>query len=155
RSARDARSRNDAYPMSNRVRDERGVALLIVLTIVALLTITVIEFTYNVQLDHHRTRNSLDAMQSKLLARSGINLVETFLAQDDNDQYDAKTEDWALALKQFCSGIQLEPTMRIKCDWEDESAKINVNVCRPPKQSSQPAPTGTPRANTANQFCID
>lgn len=117
--------------MRRSTRDESGVALVIVLTIVALLTITVMEFTYNVQLDRHRTRNSLDAMQAKLLARSGINLAETFLAQDQDEKYDAFNEEWALALAEFCAGIELEPTMRLRCSWEDESGKINVNLTRP------------------------
>lgn len=122
-------------------RDESGVALVIVLTIVALLTITVMEFTYNVQLDHHRTRNSLDAMQSKLLARSGINLAESFLAEDQDDKYDAFNEEWALALDEFCSGIQIEPTMRLRCGWEDESGKININLTRPRQTNQQADPT--------------
>jgi type II secretory pathway component PulK len=117
--------------MKRSTRDESGVALVIVLTIVALLTITVMEFTYNVQLDRHRTRNSLDAMQAKLLARSGINLVETFLAQDQVEEYDAFNEEWALALNEFCAGIELEPTMRLRCKWRDESGKININLARP------------------------
>ena len=116
------------------------MALVIVLTIVALLTITVMEFTYNVQLDHHRTRNALDAMQSKLLARSGINLAEAFLAQDEEDKYDAFNEEWALALDEFCSGIAIEPTMKLRCGWEDESGKININLTRPRQSNQQPDP---------------
>jgi general secretion pathway protein K len=121
-------------------RDESGVALVIVLTIVALLTIIVMEFTYNVQLDHHRTRNALDAMQAKLLARSGINLAETFLAEDEDENYDAFNEEWALALEEFCSGITIEPTMRLRCGWEDESGKININLTRPRNSNQQEDP---------------
>lgn len=117
--------------MNPRIKDERGVALVIVLTVVALLTITVMEFTYNVQLDHRRTRNAVNAMQAKLLARSGINLAEAFLAQDIEEKFDAFTEDWAIALNDFCSGIQVEPTMLLRCGWQDESGKININMTRP------------------------
>src|SRR5262249_27259495 len=79
-------------------RNERGIALLIVLIVVALLTITVTEFTYSVQIDQHRTRNAIHALQAQLLARSGINLAEGFLMLDDEPSYDARSEQWWLQL---------------------------------------------------------
>lgn len=130
--------------MKTRVKDERGVALVIVLTVVALLTITVMEFTYNVQLDHRRTRNAVDAMQARLLARSGLNLAEAFLIQDQEEKFDAFTEDWALALDGFCAGIQVEPTMKLRCGWEDESGKININMMRPKGPPRKEMPQGAP-----------
>ena len=66
---------------SETLRNERGIALFIVLVIVALLTIIVTEFTYSVQLDQHRVRNSIHALQAALLARSGVNLAEGFLSR--------------------------------------------------------------------------
>jgi type II secretory pathway component PulK len=123
--------------------DERGVALVIVLTIVALLTIIVMEFTYTVQLDQHRARNALNALQARLLARSGINLAEAFLARDAEPKYDAFSEDWYLNLQEFCSDtIEIEPGMRVKCDVEDESGKININKTRPSRQSQLAAQAG-------------
>jgi type II secretory pathway component PulK len=112
------------------LRNERGIALIIVLIIVALLTITVTEFTYSVQLDQHRVRNSIHALQAALLARSGVNLAEGFLVEDDEPAYDAFTEQWWLDLNEFCRGVELDPTMRIRCRVQDESGKINVNLTR-------------------------
>ena len=115
---------------SETLRNERGIALIIVLVIVALLTITVTEFTYSVQLDQHRVRNSIHALQAALLARSGVNLAEGFLVEDEEPAYDAYTEQWWLDLNEFCRGVELEPTMRIRCRVQDESGKINVNLTR-------------------------
>ena len=112
------------------VHNERGVALMIVLVIVSLLTILVTEFTYSVQLDQHRTRNAVHAMQAQLLARSGINLAEAFLMLDDEPTYDAYSEDWYQQLIQFCQGIQLDPTTQIRCTVRDESGKLNINNTR-------------------------
>jgi general secretion pathway protein K len=134
-----------------RLGDERGVALVIVLTIVALLTITVVEFTYSVQLDMHRARNALDALQSKLLARSGVNLAASFLALDQDEKYDAFTEDWALALHEFCNGVDVEPGVRLKCDVEDESGKINLNMTKPRRSTGTAAPT----TNTPDAYLRD
>ena len=113
------------------MNNERGIALLIVLTVITLLTIAVVEFTYTVQLDQHRARNSVSALQAQLLARSGINLAESFLAQDEDATFDAFTEEWWLNLGVFCEGLELAPTMRVKCDVEDESGKININLTKP------------------------
>jgi len=112
------------------VRNQRGIALLIVLIVVALLTITVTEFTYSVQLDQHRTRNAIYALQAQLLARSGVNLAEGFLMMDDDQRYDAYTEDWWTQLNEFCQGMQLEESMRVRCRVRDESGKLNINNTR-------------------------
>jgi type II secretory pathway component PulK len=97
---------------------------------VALLTITVTEFTYSVQIDQHRTRNALHALQSQLLARSGVNLAEGFLMLDDEPAYDAYTEEWWLQLREFCQGLELDESMRIRCRVRDESGKLNINNTR-------------------------
>lgn len=133
--------------------NERGVALVIVLTIVALLTISVVEFTYSVQLDRHRARNALNALQARFLARSGINLAEAFLARDAEDKYDAFSEDWALALAEFCNGIELESTTRLRCDVEDESGKININNTRP--RGAAAAPPGQTQRPTPDAYLRD
>src|SRR5215468_242801 len=106
------------------IPNQRGIALLIVLVIVALLTITVTEFTYSVQIDAHRSRNALHALQSQLLARSGVNLAEGFLMMDDDATYDAYSEYWWQQLVEFCNGLQLDESMRVRCSIRDESGKI-------------------------------
>lgn len=111
-------------------RDQRGVALVTVLVVVALLTITVTEFTYSVQLDAYRAQNARHSLQASLLARSGVNLAEGFLILDDDPTYDAKTEEWYLRLKEFCLGLPIGDSMAIRCDVKDESGRINVNLTR-------------------------
>lgn len=112
------------------MHSERGIALIIVLSIVALLTITVTEFTYSVQLDQHRVRNAVHALQASLLARSGINIAEGFLMLDEEGAWDGFTEQWWLDLDEFCRSLEISDTMHIQCKVEDESGKINVNLTR-------------------------
>lgn len=112
--------------------NERGLALVIVLAIVALLTIMVTEFTFNTQLDQHRTRNAVHALQAQLLARSGINLAEGFLMLDEEPSYDSYGEEWWLQLIEFCRELEIDETMRIRCTVRDESGKININMTREP-----------------------
>lgn len=61
---------------------ERGVALLVTLLAVTLLTVVVIEFTYSTEVDAHLSRNALNAMQARYLARSGLVLGEMALKLD-------------------------------------------------------------------------
>lgn len=130
-------------PAPRPLANERGLALVIVLAVVALLTILVTEFTFNTQLDQHRTRNAVHALQAQLLARSGINLAEGFLMLDEEPAYDAYSEDWWLQLNAFCSELEIDPTMRIRCTVRDESGKININNTRePPRKVESQAVTG-------------
>ena len=63
--------------------NQRGIALIITLLIVALLTITVVEFFYSVEIDSRMARNALNGLQASLLARSGIAIGESFLLRDE------------------------------------------------------------------------
>jgi hypothetical protein len=118
------------------------MALVIVVAVVAMLTITVVEFTYNVQLDQHRVRNSLRALQAELMARSGVNLAEGFLGLDESQETDTYTDEWLFALQHFCSEQTLAEegfTTRLRCGVRDESGKININLTRDPR-GQRPAP---------------
>jgi general secretion pathway protein K len=124
------------------MRNERGIALITTLLVVTLLTITVVEFTYTVQVDQRLVRNSLSAMQAALLARSGVNLAESFLARDTNDPpADWYYEDWASP--EIATVVSLEADQRLKVQVVDEGGKININRTRPrpgapPPQPNQP-----------------
>jgi len=123
--------------------NERGIALVITLLVVALLTITVVEFTYSVEVDQHMAHNALNSLQASLLARSGINVGEAFLLHDDDPLVDAYTEDWcpehangaSLAACSFdaaTSQLVVPDNMRLRVQIIDESSKLNINLTRPP-----------------------
>jgi general secretion pathway protein K len=61
---------------------ERGIALLITLLVVTLVSVIVVEFTQSTDIDAHLTRNALNALQARYLARSGIALAEITLKLD-------------------------------------------------------------------------
>ena len=122
--------------MARRLDNERGIALIIVVTVIAMLTIVVFEFTYSVTLDQYRVRNSLYALQSELMVRSGVNLAEGFLGLDEDDSVDTPSDEWFWAMKSFCNAVPPLPDgSLVKCDIKDESGKINVNLSRPPRGS--------------------
>lgn len=62
-------------------RKERGVALLVVLIAVALLTVTVFEFTYRAQVEYRRAVAWVRVRQTRLIADSGVAIAAEMLAR--------------------------------------------------------------------------
>ncbi len=112
------------------VGNQRGLALIIVVTVVAMLTIIVTEFAYSVTLDQFRVRNSLYSLQAELIVRSGVNLAEGFLSLDEDPSVDTRSEEWYITMLQFCQQVSLPNGAVIRCDVKDESGKININNTR-------------------------
>jgi general secretion pathway protein K len=91
-------------------RSERGVALLVVLLAVALLTVVVLEFTYRAQVEYRRTIAWVRVRQARLIADSGVAIAAEMLARapllyslqyaGDEKTADGLTEMWA----QRCEG---------------------------------------------------
>ena len=123
------------------LRNQRGLALVITLLVVALLAITVVEFTYSVEIDQRMARNAVNGVQASLLARSGIALGEAFLLRDDiRSGFDAFTEEWcpspgpdaqSCLIDESNSPIILPQNMRLRVQIIDEAGKFNVNLTRP------------------------
>ena len=141
---------------------ERGIALIMVLLVVTLLTILVMEFTYTVEVESHISRNSLNALQATYLARSGINILAGALIEDDDPTVDPGEDDkWRYFALGPCQNI-LENEISVPPTWKlcgrivDESGKVNVNFSRPPAQSvvqknqgqAQGQPTNECKPNT-------
>ena len=141
-----ARPRDPRGTRQRLAGDERGIALIIVVTVVAMLTIVVTEFTYSVTIDQYRVRNSLHALQAELIVRSGVNLAEGFLSLDEDPSVDTYSDEWFFVMKSFCQEIPLPNGALAKCDVKDESGKINLNNTR--DRLGQPAAPGTPSKQT-------
>jgi type II secretory pathway component PulK len=142
--------RTRIYPAA-RLENEDGVALVIVLLIVALLTITTVEFADSTNIYAHMTRNSINGMQAAMLARSGINIGEAFLLHDEDPVVDAFSEEWCPEPREeSCrideSFLQLPGNLRLRIEIFDESGKLNINLTRPAnlEEAELPDPTRPP-----------
>lgn len=120
--------------------NQRGMALIIVLMVVAILTIIVTEFTFSAQVDQHMVRNSLSGLQASLLARSGVHIGEAFLLHDNDYTIDAFTEEWcplpgpqgqSCLIDETNSGIVIPENMRLRVQIFDEGAKFSLNLTKP------------------------
>lgn len=105
------------------MRSNRGVALLIVLLVTALLIALIFEFAYGTRVSLRAAVNFRDSQRAYFLARSGVNFVGTMLtalAKDAPQNY----------LEQEWQPVPFvgEPDAEIRVRWEDEGGKININT---------------------------
>ena len=107
------------------IKDEKGVALVLVLVVVALLVSLVVDFTYTMQVDMTLAANQRDEIKALYTARSGVELARHTLQEDDT-AYDARDEDWAL-FDEHPGYLSEDDEGRFKVVVEDEAAKFPIN----------------------------
>jgi general secretion pathway protein K len=61
--------------MKNVFTNKRGVALMLVLSAIVVLTTMVVEFAYNTNVDYHLAQNERDRLKAYYLAKSGYNFM--------------------------------------------------------------------------------
>lgn len=107
------------------IKDEKGVALVLVLVIVALLVSLLVDFTYTMQVDMTLAANQRDEIKALYTARSGVEIARHTLQEDDTD-YDARNEDWAL-FDEHPGYLSENDEGRFKVVVEDEAAKFPIH----------------------------
>lgn len=124
--------------MTNAVRNERGMALLITIMVVAVLTIIVTEFTFSTQVNGHMVRTTFNRVRTEMLARSGINWGEATLLHDQQPNFDSfyplEKEDWCLQPEYGGScrlGPERQGDMELQVLIFDDDALVNLNAFRP------------------------
>ncbi|MBI4774925.1 MAG: type II secretion system minor pseudopilin GspK [Deltaproteobacteria bacterium] len=106
---------------------ERGVALVIVLLIVAILVSLVTHFTYGARVELALAGQTLDLMNADHLLLSGYQLGVQVLQRDSNE-YDASTELWGRTDLLAAGVSMLSETGTVLGEITDEDAKINLNM---------------------------
>jgi type II secretory pathway component PulK len=99
-----------------RIRSERGVALIIVLLVTALLIALIFEFWYSTRVSLRAATNFRDSQRAYFLARSGLQYFVKYKGLKDM----IPQGEWAVVPIISTADIEL----RIK--WEDEGGKINI-----------------------------
>ena len=102
---------------------EDGIALLVVLLTITLLTVVVVEFTYSSQVEIHLALSGRNALQATYLARSGVNIAEAILIRDAQmNPTDSEQDLWARPLPPLPVG---DGTVALRV--RDEARALNVN----------------------------
>jgi general secretion pathway protein K len=132
-------------------QQERGIALLLTILVVTLLTIVVMEFTYSTEVEAHLTRNALSVVQGRYLARAGVALAEIALQVDYNDKHknpaerapeaDTLNDAWAQPFPPQPIG---DGVGEAGFNVEDLSGRFNVNsLAAAPGKSPPPPPAAS------------
>ncbi|SDZ81416.1 general secretion pathway protein K [Desulfuromusa kysingii] len=104
-----------------RARNQNGMALLLVLVIVALLSAMVIEFSFSTLVDLRSTEIFRDRTKAVYLARGGIEAARTILQEDDND-FDHPAEFWGNPLANIPAGDG-----DVSITITDLTGRLNIN----------------------------
>ena len=103
--------RGELHPMQvrahfrqRRAADDKGIALLVVLAVVAILAVVIFDFSFSVRVDMHIAANFRDRLIALEAAKGGVYHGIYLLRQDDPGQ-DNLQEDWAQL-----TGIVLDKT---------------------------------------------
>jgi len=100
---------------------DSGIALLVVLLTIALLTIVVVEFTHSAQVETHFALGMRNGLQAHYLARSGVNIAEAILGRDKS-AVDSDEDVWARPLPPLPVG---DGTVALRI--RDEARALNLN----------------------------
>jgi type II secretory pathway component PulK len=104
----------------HKIQSERGVALIIVLLVTALLIALIFEFAYGTRVSLRASVNFRDSQRAYFLARSGLGIFVKYKELRDH----LPQGDWGV-VPVVSSG---DAELRIR--WEDEAGKINISGLR-------------------------
>ncbi len=108
--------------------DERGVALLLALLVLALLVTLILEFDGEARREYRDAAAFRDNFKAQTLTRAAVHAARAVLQQDflkdkqAGEAYDAPTDLWAMPIKNYAIGDGF-----LSAQIEDERGKLNLN----------------------------
>ncbi|MBW2644844.1 MAG: type II secretion system minor pseudopilin GspK [Deltaproteobacteria bacterium] len=110
--------------------NNRGVALILVLMVIAIIVVVALDFNSDMRSDFTAAANVRDGITLRYVAKSGFNCALAVLAEDAEDnEYDTLQEDWANIALMSAGASTLEgfEGIRIAVNISDCSGKIQIN----------------------------
>src|SRR5512147_1803302 len=111
-----------------RKADERGVALLLSLLILALLVALILEFDAEARREYREAAAFRDNFKASMLTRAAIQAARAVLQQDflrdkkTGELFDGPLDLWAMPIKNYAIGDGL-----LSAQIQDERGKLNLN----------------------------
>lgn len=110
-------------------KTERGIALLATMMGIALMTITVMDFTSSAMLGYRAAANQANELRAAYLARSGVNVGLALLAQHSrqqanqtDEQVEALNQEWSMPYPAIAVGGGTASVSIV-----DEERKLDIN----------------------------
>ncbi|MBF8250891.1 MAG: General secretion pathway protein K, partial [Deltaproteobacteria bacterium] len=111
------------------IRNQRGMALLMTILIVVLLSLLIMDINERSYLALTRAKNSVNSLNASYIMRSGVSAAMGFLELDaKGSAVDTLTEEWAQEITRFPVG---EGTVSVHI--VDEASKFNINTLVTPQ----------------------
>lgn len=108
--------------------DERGIALLLALLVLALLVALILEFDGEARREYRDAAAFRDNFKAQTLIRASVQAARAVLQQDfikdkkSGETYDAPTDLWAMPIKNYAIGDGF-----LSAQIADEQGKLNLN----------------------------
>ena len=118
------------YSAGTRALSQRGVAIILVIFIVALVSILVTSAAYSTHLNSRRNATIYRAVKAEYLLKSALNVARVLLKADKPDE-DSSKDLWG----KFLNGIEVpgdllgvdEPNIRVSLEIRPEDSKIPLS----------------------------
>ena len=109
-------------------RNNRGVALILVLMIIAIIVVVTLDFNSEMRSDFTAAANVRDSIRLRCVAKSGFDYALDVLTEDaDKNDFDTLQEDWANADVLSKGVSSLEGLAGIRLEVIDCERKIQIN----------------------------
>lgn len=132
---------------SSLLRNHRGMALLIALTIISLLVALTLQFNRNMRQGLLSSGISSNSVRLEAMARSGVNLALLLLEEDKKtNEHDSPHDNWGRVAEENLSG--LFTTGELHVTVVDESGKFQINSLV--RSTKTPASDSPPPNSTIN-----
>jgi general secretion pathway protein K len=108
--------------------DERGMALLLALLVLTLLTALILEFDAEARREYRAAAAFRDDYKTGMLTRAAVQAARAVLQQDllrermTGQKYDGPTDIWAMPIKNYAIGDGF-----LSAQIQDETGKLNLN----------------------------
>ncbi len=131
-----------AGPPGDTSRGEQGVALILVLWILVLLTLLVMDFAFATRLETRVVRNYLEEAQAYYLAQAAVQAALAEILEDYDYTYLEEGDQLVFAKRNLPEGKENEAPNRrdltlgpglYSYELADEESKININVITQPR----------------------
>ncbi|MDO8946141.1 MAG: type II secretion system minor pseudopilin GspK [Desulfocapsaceae bacterium] len=118
--------RNGIVISQRLLKNNRGMALLIALTVISLIVALTIQFNKNMRQSLQTSGIQSNSIRLEAMARSGINLAMAVLDKDaQENEHDSFQDSWALLADEDLSQLFNDGTLKVEIT--DNSGKFQIN----------------------------
>ncbi len=109
------------------IDNNRGMALLLVISLVSVLAVITLQFSREMREDYVVSGSLQNSVRLTEIARSGITLAEEILLKDgEENQFDSFYDSWALLIEEDLSTLFDQESLGVKV--VDEGGKFQINA---------------------------